>query len=686
MTRDDGARPAPTDPARPMPAPGHALLVGVLAFLTLELVRSSGPLLDTAFAVGVLEAAGTALLTYALPGALLAAVALAARRGEAGTLVVGTLVLAVLRLALPLLTGGVRVVVGLTGVALAVGVLVAAVAATARRRGGPLTLRAVVLGLAVHVGAQLVLTTWDAVWRTDLAGWAVTLGVATSLVLAALRVRAEARAEVGARDAGPDGATTPAQRVRRLWSLGLLLALSALALANVAWVTSQSGLPLAVAGPLTGAGLLVAAWLIGLEGAPRVGWSTAALRYDAARPVVDAVVLAVLTLALLQLTGPVVLVLLVAVQVLAAQQAALALRTAPGQVRAADDAAAHAPTTAAVGRWAPRTALAASGAGLATILPLLLHQLEYDVPLPFPHTLVVAAAAGLLGAAGVHRGGQPDRREVPRRPGVPAAIGIGVLVAGTAQVGVATLGADAAASGDDPHASAAQVTVVSWNLHYGVTPTGHVRLEELARTIEEQDACVVLLQEVARGWVLAGGTDTATWLAHRLGMRASFAPAADRQFGNAVLSCAPHRDVVVHRLPYGAGPQERSAISATVDLAAAPQRYTSVHLQHRERNTPTRLEQLEVLLSAGDLGILGGDLNAEPGWPELDLLADAGFVSAQDALGDPALLTSPTPEPRYRIDWVLGPGWSPGDRLDVLADTPWSDHAPLVLTHTPQGR
>ncbi|WP_173406170.1 endonuclease/exonuclease/phosphatase family protein, partial [Actinotalea ferrariae] len=280
------------------------------------------------------------------------------------------------------------------------------------------------------------------------------------------------------------------------------------------------------------------------------------------------------------------------------------------------------------------------------------------------------------------------RRPVPRRAGLPAAAGLALLVAGTVQVTVGTLAADGASSGDGPRAGAAPVTVVSWNLHYGVTPEGRVELEQLARTIEEQGACVVLLQEVSRGWVLGGGTDMATWLAHRLGMRASFAPAADRQFGNAVLSCVPHRDVVVHALPYGTGPQGRSAISATVELAEGPQRYTSVHLQHRRTSTPTRLDQLASLLRTGDLGVLGvigGDLNAEPGWPELDLLEEAGFVSAQDALGDPALLTSPSRDPRYRIDWVLGPGWSDGDRLDVLVGTPWSDHLPLVLTHTPQG-
>lgn len=675
---DDGAPSSPSAPLpAPLPAPGLALLVAALSFVTLELVRSSGPLLDTAFAVGVLEAAGAALLTYAVPGVLLVLVALATRRSEVGTLVVGALAVAGVRLVLPLLAGDVRVVVGLAAVALALGVLVAAVAAAVRRRGGPLTLRAVLLGLALHVGAQLLLTTWDAVWRTDAAGWAVTLAVVVALVLGALRVRTEGRTGGLPPDQhGADASGPGVPPVRRLWSTGLLLALSAMALANPAWATSQSGLPLAVAGPVTGAGLLLAAWLIGLESAHRSGWPAWALRYDAARPVLDAVVLTALTAALLGGSGPLVLVALVVVQVLAAQQAALALRVRPGPPG----------TVPADRRWTRRTALAATGAGLATILPLLLHQLHYDLPLGFPNLLVVVAAAALLGAAGVHRGGTPDRRDVPRRPGAPAAVAVGVLLAGSVQVLVATLGAGAASAGDDPRASAPQVTVVSWNVHYGVTSAGHVRLEELARTIEDQDACVVLLQEVARGWVLAGGTDMATWLAHRLGMRASFAPAADSQFGNAVLSCAPHHDVVVHALPFGAGPQERSAISATVDLAGGPERYTSVHLQHRERNTPTRLDQLEVLLAAGDLGIVGGDLNAEPGWPELDLLASAGLVSAQDALGDPSVPTSPSREPRYRIDWVLGPGWADGDRLEVLVGTAWSDHLPLVLTHTPQGR
>ena len=151
-------------------------------------------------------------------------------------------------------------------------------------------------------------------------------------------------------------------------------------------------------------------------------------------------------------------------------------------------------------------------------------------------------------------------------------------------------------TGSDVPARAADepLTLVDWNLHYGVSPLTAVDLEGIAVTIEVQDPDVVTLQEVQRGWVFGGGSDMATWLAHRLGMTIHFAPAADHQFGNAVLACSELTDVVVHPLPYGAGPQSRSALSTTLTTAdGTPLRVTSIHTQHRESNTPTRLEQLE---------------------------------------------------------------------------------------------
>ena len=191
------------------------------------------------------------------------------------------------------------------------------------------------------------------------------------------------------------------------------------------------------------------------------------------------------------------------------------------------------------------------------------------------------------------------------------------------------------------------------------------------------------LQEVSRGWVMGGGADMATWLANRLGMHMSFAPAADGQFGNAILTTAPHDDVAVLALPYGVGPQNRSAVSVDVQVAGGPVRVTSVHLQHRESATPTRLDQLAALLAAepGSPSVLAGDFNAEPGWPEIELLTEE-FTSAQDAAGDPAALTSPSIDPQYRIDWVFGREVT-FSRAVVLADALSSDHLPLVVTFRP---
>ena len=139
-------------------------------------------------------------------------------------------------------------------------------------------------------------------------------------------------------------------------------------------------------------------------------------------------------------------------------------------------------------------------------------------------------------------------------------------------------------------------------------------------------------------------------------------------------------------LPYGSGPQQRAAISATVTLADGTGVLgTSVHLQHRDENTPTRLDELHALLAAlptGGPSVLAGDLNAEPGGREIDLLAGAGWSSAVDLVGDPAALTFPSDDPRIRIDWVLGQGMQP-TRAGVLTDPRSSDHLPVVVTLVP---
>lgn len=252
--------------------------------------------------------------------------------------------------------------------------------------------------------------------------------------------------------------------------------------------------------------------------------------------------------------------------------------------------------------------------------------------------------------------------------------------------------------------TASTLTMLDWNVHYGVgygnppqlssftDPQGSdqpavtafgmgpaIDLEHMARVVELSGANVVTLQEVNRGWVFGGGTDMAEWLSHRLGMRYVWAPAADRQFGNLILAYVPLEEPTVTELPYGAGPQERSAISATLSTKDGSVRVTSAHLQHRNENTATRLSQIEALMTKHTTlpHIVAGDFNARPSWPEVMAMHDEGFTSAQDDAGNPSALTFPANKPVERIDYLFG---SEGVEFsDVRIGTSRaSDHRPIL--------
>ncbi|WP_454044460.1 endonuclease/exonuclease/phosphatase family protein [Cellulosimicrobium sp. Marseille-Q8652] len=708
MSATPQAPPTPTDdtsgtpvpPARPDRDPRRAVLVllVLVTALVVELVRSSGPLLDHAFAAGISTVALTALATYSAPGLLV--VMIAARLEITGRVVLlAVAALVVARLALQglgtAIAGGadlglVRYGVGLATVALGIAalVVVAAFASGTRPRppGGPLPdhppasgrARGGLVALGVTLGALLaaalsaVLGTWDAYWRSGFLAWALTVAVGLGALACAWVAR--------------DRAAWPG--ARGLWLLGPFLALVVQALANPAFVASQSGVALAPAVAALAAAALVTAWA--------VPWLVRVARGDrgAGRlvavwgpPVLLVGGVAVTFLAVPRLDGPgtvggwALVVLLTLLVPAAAATLALCLD------RPARDVT-----------WL-RLAGAATFAGLGVALPVLGYQIDYDVPLPFRNGWVPVGAAAVLAVVAVvtaHRTaravGAPGTAAPPSTATPPTAAAtvnrdrvtlvavagaVAVLaLVGTAQVLTPTSGATA-------DREPGLLRVLDWNLHYGVSADPSVRLDEVVATIEGSGADVVALQEVSRGWVLGGGADMAAHLARETGMRFVAAPAADRQFVNVLLwdpALGDLVDVERHALPFGAGPQQRSALSATVDAGGVPLRVTSVHLQHREDNTPTRLDQLDALLAAEPVEgayVLAGDLNAEPRWEEIALLEDQGLESGQDAAGDPADLTSPAVAPAHRIDWVFGSPPVTFRSFEVLDDTA-SDHRPLL--------
>ena len=662
-------------------------LVAGLTVVTLELIRSSGPLLDMALSKGGLfVAAAAALATYLAAGVvatlLLAGTRANLRRGPS-VLLVGVVLVVALRLLVQGLDADTRLALGLVAVAVSIAVLTLAVAVLAGRRGGgPIAAGAVSAGAAAGVGVQLALGTWDAYWRHTALGWSVTVVVAAAVVgLAVLARREPATARSLVFDAEP-----ALRRAGRVWAVGPFLGLSAMMLANPAFAASQSGVALAVAGTITALGLLLASW------------SVMRTRRPNNRPVpsrhsawVLAGLFTLLVAAALSLGGSGVLEgVLVLVVLVGAQLAAVALLSAV--LEPPDRSAEGASVGVTVGSLG--VAASASLVGLGTIVPLLVYQIDYNVPLGFPNELVLAAAAAALGWAGCRRPGvkaigSPASSMVGRRKLVVVSA---VLVLGGACIAGAELVTnrkDAALAAIEQR-GVASGRVLSWNVHYGVSPAGTVDLEALARTIESHDPDAVLLQEVSRGWVLGGGADMATWLSNRLDREFTFAAAADRRFGNVILTRERLQDVKIRPLPFGEGPQNRSALSATVRIGSSRINVTSIHLQQRRTNTATRIRQLEAFLSDTDVDgaggqamIIGGDFNAEPGSPEIALMTDAGFASAVDAVGDPAALTNPSPHLTRRIDWVFAREVRLEDAT-VLVDAPWSDHLALLVATAPE--
>jgi endonuclease/exonuclease/phosphatase family metal-dependent hydrolase len=632
------ASPQPGSPTPPDAGTAtRVTLAALVTVLAVDAVRASGPALDRAFTAGTGIVAGTALATYVGAGLLAALLLLVTGRREGTadgrTVLVAVAALGAARLAAQGLHDLPRFVLVLVSASLAVAALVLATTLVAGRPGGGRQAAiGTMLGAGISTALQLTLGTWDPLWHGGVVGTLVAVGlVAATLAVAVVAVRQR-----------------PTGRARRTWTLGPTLALVLMALANPAFAASQSGLPLLVAGTVL---VVAAAGTVWLLLVPRVLVPGVRVLASVVLPV------AVAAAFLLPDAGSLV---------------ALAVALPATGVVLAGALSTHRPAPPGI----PRTAVATAGVGLGLVLVLLVYLLDYDVPLGIDNAWVVVAASVLLALGGLRRT-TPDA-PVTTEPAPPLrANALRLLV--LPSVVLLAIGWWAA-----PPAPAAtdSLVVLDWNLHYGVAADTAVDLEQIARTIEQQRPDVVLLQEVARGWVLGGGVDMATWLGDRLGMHVEFAPAADRQFGNVLLSRTPLHDVQIIDLPYGDGPQARSAITALVDgPGGTPVRVTSVHLQHRDDNTPTRLEQIAALTAAlPDDGpaVLTGDLNAEPGSPEVEALTAAGWVSAIDTAGDPDALTHPSDDPDVRIDWVFGRGVDLTDAR-VLTDRS-SDHLAVVTT------
>jgi endonuclease/exonuclease/phosphatase family metal-dependent hydrolase len=243
------------------------------------------------------------------------------------------------------------------------------------------------------------------------------------------------------------------------------------------------------------------------------------------------------------------------------------------------------------------------------------------------------------------------------------------------------------------------VRLVTFNVHHGVGDDARHDLPRLARLLADADPDVICLQEVDRHFAeRSEHVDQALLLAAALDRELVWSPSIDqpgrgrtdrRQYGNAVLSRLPVRSSQVHRLP-GSG-EPRSALAVVVETTAGPLHVVATHLSSASAaDRAAQATAIAGLRDGDEPWVLAGDLNADAGAPELDVLrqrfADAWDLAADrsDQAGRFSLrggrgLTHPARRPRVRIDQVwVSAGVSVTDAR-VLDGSATSDHHPLLV-------
>lgn len=597
----------PAAPAGPPVVPQELtrlLLVAVTIAVLAEVLRAAFPAFGHFAATSNAALACAAILVVSLAGFLAPAVRAVA--GPRGLLMAGLGGLLVVRLGMQAFSPALWP--AFAGAAFGM-LALAALHETARGLSGTGFTVAVVGGLTADTALRLAFGTWDPAARDGVLPWLAGLLVVAVGAFALVRQSRVPPVEapaIGWRDALGAAA------------LGPFLALQILVLDSPAFTASSGSLSLPAAGAVVlGAQALTLAFLssglavaavpggVCVFGGTLLGVGAAAVtgRYG--------------------LTGAIAVAVVIAGQVLSAWLLAVACRVPlrRGGYRGRRGDAPVVPEHADTGGRAWRVDLGAAAGGLLVALVLLPYQAHYAAPLPLPNKALPGAAGialGLLAAIAAARGGPLPGRSWTRALGAGGGTLLLLLVPAAYAL--------TAPSVSRPAAQPGTFRLMTYDLTQAAD--GGLDLEAVARSIEAQRADVVALQAVGRGWPLSGTTDVGAWLARRLGMRLVWGPAADHQFGNAVLSRLPVRATGAGRLPVGAGPQARGYVWARIDAGGGRTADVwSVAVQRGGDRERTRLAQIAKLLqvwSGAPHTLIAGDLNAGDGGPELSRLTVQG--------------------------------------------------------------
>lgn len=334
--------------------------------------------------------------------------------------------------------------------------------------------------------------------------------------------------------------------------------------------------------------------------------------------------------------------------------------------------------TAAAESAGGRGGVAVLSGMLVFLVGAFLYYAAFDADLGFPNALDPVAVAVLVAAVAVRRGLRHRAAPVRRAPHRWGSIAVSLALL----TGLLTWQSPPATK----TITGNEFTLVAYNIRMGFGLGGRLDLDRVAVWAATRHPDVVLMSEVDRGWLLNGGHDDLARIARGLGMRYYFAPAADRLWGDALLTNLPVAEIGSTRLGRHGYPTGAQAQSIVLEVGDHEVGIVNTHLQEPRGQAP-EVAALARRLAANTLPpgtgvadprpvIVAGDLNTTPSDPQMRVLEAAGLSDPLRALGDPP--TSPADAPVRRIDHVLI-----SDGLTAVAAeaprVPFSDHLPLVV-------
>src|SRR5438876_723330 len=224
--------------------------------------------------------------------------------------------------------------------------------------------------------------------------------------------------------------------------------------------------------------------------------------------------------------------------------------------------------------------------------------------------------------------------------------------------------------------------VMTYNIHQGFNAGQIPSLDSLVDVISRESPDVLVLQEVVRGWMIDEQHDALSVLSERLGLPYVFGPNIGDLYGNALLSRFPMTDV--KRIHFAVQPSLKHQPRGAIGVRIGDVLIVTTHLDDVSDSGSIRQEQVRTILREWDgekVAIVAGDMNAEPGEPEMGLFTEAGYGD----LAEPAGATTTMDDPPKRIDYIWGIGVIGSSPHTVMA-LGASDHRAVVVNVTKQAR